>query len=1731
MSLSAGDRERFERALKRNIIKRDQAVEQFSILMGLVNTAKTDESGISILQPRIDDIEILITDVRLYQDAILDQLIELDRDSEFPTVHNPVGKIALDHYYAIKAISVELGINNRNITPTPTTHNIQLPKIQLPSFDGQIIQWRSFRDTFTSLVHDNSQLSQIQKFHYLLSAVSGSAATTVKSVPLTDANYPIVWQSLNDRFDNKRVLLGAHMDALFRISPMKTESLGELKHFLTTFQENICIKALEIDDFPGFFMFYIASRVLDPVTRQAFEFEYHAADVPTFDMLADFVQIRCQVLQNSYQVSSTNTGHKTHPKPKVSLATSSTTESLKCVLCKSTHMLYQCPKFLQQNVKQRFRLVKTNRVCTNCLGTSHKTSECKSTYTCRHCASKHHSLLHMDTAQARKNSSPTNRGIGVSQSIPLPSAMSTPIVSDTVGSTPFVGTSSSKTNVVLGTAVIRIRNNCGQLSPVRVLIDTGSQISVITTACVARLCIKRCHSNTAVMGLSQMSVSTTKGSTKCTIIPRHSATPEIYCEPVILSRITGPMPTVQLPSKIRTTYSQLLFADPYFDVPGQIDFLLGADIYPYILGPSCQVLHTPNCPSAFETHLGWIIVGQSCVDSHTPPVSLLLAPEPSIDHLIQQFWTVEEPVNTNNLFTIDQQCEDHFLRTTTRDSTGRFSLALPFNNDASCLGNSHDMAISRFYNLERKLLKDPLVYDHYRLFMLEYEQLGHMKLASRPGKYYIPHHAVVKRNGAKMKLRVVFDASAKSSSGKSLNDLLHVGPKLQTDITDLLHRCRFNHYIFTADICKMYRQIKINTEDCQYQHIFWRATPLEPLRDYELTTITYGLTSSPFQAIRVLHELEQNDGHLYPSTRDVLSTQTYVDDILTGRNSITDLLKLQDEVTQLLLRGGFELKKWSSNSTELLSKIPLDDQVNSLSFDPKDDVGIKILGLHWQPATDTFSYHTSSIPPIYTKRSVLSTIAKLYDPLGALAPMIFWAKCFMQLLWQGGLNWDDKLPPNLSDLWEQYSSELHMVSSIKICRHISTNEPCSAQLIGFADASEKGYGAVVYLRIIHQDGRILVHFITAKSKVAPSKIKKAKTTLTIPRLELCGALLLTQVLHRLINTFRNNISISAIQAWTDSSIVLSWLTSPHSSFKIFVTNRLAKIAELIPNCQWRHVASESNPADCVSRGLFPSQVPNHHLYWQGPQFLKLPESDWPTTCFQLMPASQLPEYSDSTKACLMTLPENEVEWFSRFSSLRRMQRVMVIIYRFINHARRLPSPFVTDFVSQEEVINAMVPIIRITQSLHFVNLSRVLQTTAAKIVPRSLAQLAPFIDDNKIIRVGGRLRHAALPAETKNPILLPKSSALTTLIIRHFHLTYFHAGPQLISSLLAAHYWIMSSRSSIRHVVFKCVVCARHRASITHPIMADLPASRVTPCRPFLRTGIDFAGPFVIAEHRRKNSRSIKCYLSIFVCMAVKAVHIEVVSDLSTSSFLAALQRFVARRGTPSDIYSDCGTNFKGADQQLRHMMSDPAAQTTYSNSILCKWHFNPPAAPHFGGLWEAAVKSTKYHLKRVMGNQRLTFEEMATLTCRIEALLNSRPITPISTDPNDYRALTPGHFLIGHPMVEIPELDVTHVLQNRLTRWELLRQMYQSFWKRWSTEYLSSLQRRKKWDENQPNLKIDDLVLVNMPNQPPIQWRLGRIQQIHPGVDGVVRVATVRTEHGTLTRPIVKLAILPVDK
>lgn len=631
-----------------------------------------------------------------------------------------------------------------------------------------------------------------------------------------------------------------------------------------------------------------------------------------------------------------------------------------------------------------------------------------------------------------------------------------------------------------------------------------------------------------------------------------------------------------MPTTVRERYQHLVLADPDFDVPGPIDMLLGSDLYPHVLQSKADIIHSTGLPSAMSTHLGWIVVGALDESPTSPMVSLSVTATPEIEGLLRKFWTVEEPTIPDIPTTEDDQCEIWFKKSTTRDVSGRFVVSLPFRSTVRALaepstiptavvqggspedlGSSRYLALNRLYNLERRLAKNSELYTAYHKFMDDYLTLGHMKPASVPGKYFIPHHAVVKHEEKGLKIRVVFDAPAKSTSGKSLNDCLCTGSKLQTEIGDVLLRSRFYKYVFVADIAKMYRQIRVRDEDCVYQHILWRRSPEEEVQEYQLLTVTYGVNSAPYLALRCLRQVDLEDGAEFP--QGLLTNNTYVDDIVAGANSVGDLLAVQKDLVHLLRRGEFELKKWASNCDAVLRHIPAEDQAIEPTFTPTEDMALKVLGVHWDPTTDTFGYHGSTVEGPITKRTLLSTIARLYDPIGALGPVLLWAKGLMQELWLEKIGWDSPLPTSLLMKWRQFLDKLPLLSRVHLPRHIDIRQVKEVQLVGFADASQRGYAALVFLWIADNYGHFHVYFITCKTKIAPLKGSQTDITLTIPRLELCAALLLARLLSHHYELLKNLMTIDKVRAWTDSTVVLAWLTRDQNQFKIFVTNRVAKI--------------------------------------------------------------------------------------------------------------------------------------------------------------------------------------------------------------------------------------------------------------------------------------------------------------------------------------------------------------------------------------------------------------------------------------------------------------------------------------------------------------------------------------------------------------------------------------------
>lgn len=410
-----------------------------------------------------------------------------------------------------------------------------------------------------------------------------------------------------------------------------------------------------------------------------------------------------------------------------------------------------------------------------------------------------------------------------------------------------------------------------------------------------------------------------------------------------------------------------------------------------------------------------------------------------------------------------------------------------------------------------------------------------------------------------------------------------------------------------------------------------------------------------------------------------------------------------------------------------------------------------------------------------------------------------------------------------------------------------------------------------------------------------------------------------------------------------------------------------------------------------------------------------------------------------------------------------------------------------------------------------------------------LLQLTPFVDSNDIVRVGGRLGNSNYNFDKKHPIILDSKHHFTKLLMINEHIRLFHAGQQLLLASVRDKYWPIGGRCLARQIVRQCIVCVRLRANTMQPIMGHLPEARTNAYFPFYSCGVDFAGPFMISNRKGRGNRITKCYLCLFVCLSTKAIHLELVSELSTQAFILCLRRFISRRGKCHEIFCDNGRNFVGANNELgRLLRSSRQTVSDYATSEGIRFVFSPAYSPHFGGIFEAGIKSAKFHLKRVAGNAALTFEELATLFTQIEAILNSRPLTPLSSNCTDPSPLTPGHFLIGRPLTSIPTKPITATRPNR---YELIEKIRQHFWERWRREYISELQQRTKWRTGQQGLACGDVVLLKEENLPPLQWRMGRVCRLYPGADGISRVADVTTSRGTMRRAINKLCLLPTSE
>ncbi|XP_037812325.1 uncharacterized protein LOC119604046 [Lucilia sericata] len=1593
-----------------------------------------------------------------------------------------------------------------------TTQNVQLsntnqselrlPPIEIPDFDGNLSNWIRFRDLYVSMVDSRTNISNVQKLEYLQMKLKGEASTVIKHLTPTNDNYNVAWELLKENYDNSEMIVEKYLELLFDQKHVKNATASDFKKFYhNTVEAYNALKTLKgsLDSWDYVLMFHMKKK-LDTETITLWRRQRKEGEIQTFPQLLKFLRNRVVEVEEEQKANASIKYQRQSKIANVATANQS------CPICNDDHFLYNCSQFKALDVDKRKEVIFKNKLCFNCLKGKHISRECKSG-PCKVCGLKHNTLLHMGDnvlvaeigQQSDSDENPTTININVNQQV-------------------------NHETTLLPTAIVMVRDKNKSLQPCRALIDSGAQSTLVSEACVQRLQLPKSHDNTVLYGVGGEKPNYTKGKVQLEIFAeKHNRTllVKTYC----LQNLTQYLPTHTVKSKSLDYFRNLPLADPAFHQRSRIDIILGANVFPHCILDG-QHTHPSGSPIAVNTIFGWIVMG----DIIEQPVRSTFVAHvyPSLDIQLQKFWETEECTLQGKIVSPDEEkAEKHYMDTVQRLHDGRYMVRLPFKNDSIELGESKLAAMKRLQSMERRFMKNEDLKVEFLKFMDEYKELNHMETTPSDIKaaYYMPHHAVLKPTSTTTKLRVVFDASCKSSNDLSLNDHLLVGPTIQNDLFTILLKFRKFEIGFSADVEKMYRQVLIHPEDRPYQCILWRKSPLEEPETYQLRTITYGTVAAPFLATRTLKQVAIDNSTTHPDVSYEIDNNFYVDDYMSCAPDIETANSMRKNLCSVLSSAGFNLRKWASNSHEFQEPIGVKDRDLSSSAIINDSGTVKTLGLLWNTESDCFQYSIcfQEHSDVITKRQVLSDISKVYDPIGWLSPVIITLKIFMQKLWLKGVSWDQDLPSPLKNEWLKLQNDMQHIKDLKIPRWFNFQMGDIIELHGFADSSQLAYAASIYIRIIKPNGTISTCLLSSKTRVTPIK------QISLPRLELCAAHLMVKLMAKVKNAF--GFHDVPTYGWTDSTVVLAWISDHPVRWKTFIANRTSYIIDKLPATQWRHISSQFNPADLATRGVSSSDIMDNRLWWQGPPILQNPTLPCQST-FEMVNDTDLERRKNISTAIVHNADEFNIT--DRYSNFNTLLRITALVLRFINNCKFKgdTSRRIRGFITTSELKAAQLSLVKLSQDKFFYNEKRILAAQGSISRTNKLAALTPFLDPQGILRVGGRLENARINYDQKHPLILHAKDPLASLIVRHYHLHHLHAGTRQLQYLLSLKYWIPDVIHLIKRTVYKCTTCMRFRQIPYQQRMGDLPSYRVQPCPTFERVGVDFAGPTLVKSWKGRGSKNYKCWIAVFVCLSTKAIHLEAVTELSAAAFMATLRRFVSRRGKPRHIYTDNGTNFVGCNQELKELFEFLSDNFENINQELSfqeiQWHFTPPSGPTFGGIWEAGVKSVKFHLKRVLKNSSATYEELSTLLCQIECCLNSRPLCLKFEGDED--PLTPGHFLILRPMVSIPDENLINVNVNRLTRWQYMQHLVQQFWSKWSKEYLCQLQRKPKWVQISKNLQIGDMVLIREDNLPPAQWLMGRILLTHPGNDGLVRVATIKTKNGSLKRPISKLCPLLLD-
>ena len=1708
------------------------------------------------------------------------------------------------------------------------TASSQLPKITVPVFSGDPLQYPLWHNAFHALI-DSKPLDTDTKLNYLSQYVTGKPKQVVEHYLLlgTDDAYKRAKELLAERYGNSSVISSAFTTKLElwpRIGTKDPAALREFSDFLdkiTAAKETVpSLGVLDyakenvklVEKLP----YHLDNKWRDAIHK--WRLTHGSCSFPPFAEFAKFVrrasdkanlpEFECLTRQkenyrssrqandnparqgrnwkaNSFSTTVKNNDHRATRSDQGRLQNMPGSHSC-CPFCNEHHHIDQCKEFWKKSYKDRKSLFFQKRLCMAC-GSSdqHIAKNCPNKKTCATCSGAHLTCLHRRREE--------NRDEGISNCINVCS---------------LPGQDGGRDHSMIIPVWVRPEGDPSRESLEYAVLDDQSNVGFVSQSLCDRLNLHGPETQLLLTTMQEKNVLI-ESNRILGLEVLDFKKQNVIKLPMAFTREVVPANRSQIPKPevVREWHHLKPVADklmPY-DPAIEISLLIGNNC-PRVVRPREIVAGGEDDPYGQRSLLGWGVIGKVCqspiaedcvegvcnkliaTEAHHhftfgTKVKEILNPEKILRALESDF-TEKNP--KGEPYSVE---DERFLKILNagikKRSDGHYEMPLPLKSDKISLPYNRHIAVKRWNQLTARFKRNPKFLADYRTFMEDVlahcaERVPSDRLDVKDGKVnYVPHTGVYHPKKPD-KIRVVFDCSAQFE-GVSLNDHLLQGPDLTNGLLGVLCRFRQEEVAFMTDIKGMFHQFYVAEENRDLLRFLWwkDGDPTKEVVEYRMTVHLFGAGSSPgcanFGLKRAADDGEQDFG---TEAAAFVRNDFYVDDGLKSVPTVEKAIALIKASQGICTQAGLKLHKIMSNKKKVLEAIPPEERANGvrdidLEVDPLPME--RALGVMSCVESDTFQFRIELRDRPFTRRGILSTVSSIYDPMGYVSPVTLKGKQILQQMCRDKLGWDNPIPEELHPVWDKWRRdvlELEKLQTKRCFKPENFGAIKACELHHFSDASQDGYGQCSYWRVINEHDQAHCSFVIGKARVSPLK------QVTIPKMELAAA----TISARMSQFLQKELSHPDVKEfWTDSKIVLGYVNNEAKRFHVFVANRVQQIRDVTDPGSWLYVDTNINPADEASRGVTAQHLLGESRWLSGPEFL------WKDGTFKPQPMKevQLDESDPEVKRVMIlktevkgkadSFPKTfELERLQRFSSWFRAKKTIALCLKFrarlmnkevcrpksaeVKVARPLPKMTVT----LQELEEAEKSILKSVQYEHFheelqtlqaLNLTgEVTDRTQTRVRNRtlkrssSLYKLDPYLDDDGLIRVGGRIQRANVPTDVKHPVIVPRKDHVTELLIRHHHFQVNHMGRGITHNELRQRgYWIIGGSSAVSNYISKCVTCRRLRGSLVQQKMADLPEDRLEPSPPFSYCAVDYFGPFHIRERRSE----VKRYGVLFSCMASRSVHLETANSQDTSSFINALRRFLNRRGPVRQIRCDMGTNFVGARNEMKEalMKMDQDKVQEYLLENECEWipfKMNVPHSSHMGGAWERLIGTVRSVLETLLvkAGSQLDDEAFRTFMTEVECIINSRPLTVTNLSSSDaLEPLTPNHLLTMKPKVILPPPGKFQQADMYSRKWwRRVQYLANEFWLRWRREFLQSLQTRQKWVRPMRDLMVGDVVISKESEGRRSQWPLARVVQVHPSEDGRIRKVKIMMADGTLDdkgkrrkspslldRPVHKLVLL----